>query len=100
MRWLNFNLITPPNLFLQAIGWSREVNSKKLRRGFWLIWHAVVWVIWKSRNNMIFNNKTFEILELVDDIKVLSWQWCLSRLNIETCLYFEWCWNPRFCLRG
>lgn len=42
MRWLDFNLITPPNLFIHALCWSREVNSKKLRRGAWLIWHAVV----------------------------------------------------------
>ena len=100
MRWLNFNIITPPNLFLHALGWSREVSSKKLRRGAWVIWHAVVWVIWTSRNNMIFKAKTFEILELVDHIKLLSWQWCLSRLNIKTFLFYEWCWNPRFCLRG
>lgn len=32
--------------------------------------------------------------------KVLSWQWSLSRLKIATCLFYEWCWNPRFCLGG
>jgi len=42
MNWLNFNFIIPPNLFVHAIGWVREVRSKRLRRGAWLIWHAVV----------------------------------------------------------
>ena len=88
MRWLNFNFITPPNLFIQTFCWYREVGSKKLRRGAWLIWHAVVW---KSRNNRIFNDKIFEVEELVDQIKVLSWQQSLSRLKIETCLFYEWC---------
>lgn len=97
MRWLNFNFIIPPNLFIHAFCWSREVRSKNLRRGVWLIWHAVVW---RSRNSIIFNAKSFEISDLVEQIKVLPWQWSLSRLNIETCLFYEWCWNPQFCLRG
>jgi hypothetical protein len=97
MRWFDVNLITPPNLVIHALCWSREVYSKKLRRGAWLIWHAVVW---RARNNWIFNNKIMGVEKLVDQIKVLSWQWSLSRLKIATCLFYEWCWNPRFCLGG
>jgi hypothetical protein len=100
MCWLNFSFIMPPNLFIHALCWTREVGAKKLRRGAWLIWHAVVWVIWTARNNKIFNDIYTEVEELVDQIKVLSWQWSLSRLKIVTCLFYEWCWNPRFCLRG
>lgn len=72
MNWLNFNFISPPNLFIHAICWSRHVRNKKLRRGAWLIWHAVVWVVWKTRNNWIFNNKTFDVMEMVDEMKLLS----------------------------
>jgi len=99
MDWLNFNFIKPPNLFIHALCWSREVGSKILRKGAWVVWHAVVWVVWKARNNMIFNDKVFEVEELVDQIKVLSWHWSLARLRIEPCLFYEWCWNPQFCLR-
>lgn len=100
MGWLNFNFIIPPNLFTHALCWSREVRSKFLRRGAWLIWHAVVWVVWKSRNERIFNNKIIGVEEMVDQIKVLSWQWSLARLKIATCMFYEWCWNPRYCLGG
>ena len=37
-------------------------------------------------------------MELVEDIKVLSWRWCLTRLKILSCLFYEWSWNPRKCL--
>jgi len=37
MQWLNINFITPPNLFIHAFCWSREVGYKNLRRGAWLI---------------------------------------------------------------
>lgn len=100
IRWLDFTFIMPSNLFVHALCWTREVGSKKLRRAAWLIWHAVVWGVWKSRNDRIFNSKTSETQEVVDQIKVLAWQWSLDRLKIETCLFYEWCWNPRFCLRG
>jgi hypothetical protein len=78
MRWLDFNVITPPNLFIHALCWSREVRTKRLRRGAWLIWHTVVWVVWKARNNRIFNNKIIGVEEMVDQIKAMSWQWSLN----------------------
>ena len=53
MHWLNFNFIIPPNLFLHVLCWTREVWSKNLRQGAWLIWHAVVCVMWKTRNERI-----------------------------------------------
>lgn len=31
---------------------------------------------------------------------MLSWRWCLTRLKIASCLYYEWCWNPKWCLLG
>lgn len=43
MRWLNFNFIILPNLFIHTFCRTREVRSKLLRKGVWLIWHAVVW---------------------------------------------------------
>lgn len=66
MRWLNFNFIILPNLFIHAFCWTREVRSKLLRKGVWCIWHAVVWVVWKSRNNQIFNNISIGVEEMVD----------------------------------
>jgi len=29
---------------------------------------------------------------------MLLWKWSLSRLKIQPCLYYEWRWNPRWCL--
>jgi hypothetical protein len=55
-------------------------------------------MICKARNNKIFNTKEMEVLELVKDIKVLSWRWYLTRLKSPTFLFYEWCWNPMVCL--
>lgn len=52
-KWLGVVLIMPPNMFiLFDCFWDLAVGAQK-RKGYLLIWHAVVWVIWKARNNII-----------------------------------------------
>jgi len=98
MRWLGMNFLTPPNLFLLWENWDGVSVNKKIRSGFRLVWHAVVWSIWRAKNDKIFNNNTGEVDDLVEAVKVLSWRWWLSRLNSPTCLFYEWHWNPKECL--
>jgi hypothetical protein len=100
MSWLQFNFLIPHNLFAHFECWYHEVKSRKVRRGFCLIWLAFIWVIWKRRNEAIFDNGVVEIEVLVDNIKVLAWYWSMSKLKIATCLYYEWFWNPRDCLHN
>jgi hypothetical protein len=38
-----------------------------------------------------------EPLEIVDNIKVLSWTWSAYRLKIPPCLFYEWSWDPGLC---
>jgi hypothetical protein len=73
-------------------------NSKKVTKGLWLIWHTTIWVLWKRRNGKIFNGGNVEVEELVEEIKVLSWRWMLERMHIPSCLFYQWSWNPRYCL--
>lgn len=96
--WLGVNFITPQDLLVHFACSSDEVNSRRLRKAFWLIWHATLWMIWKERNARIFKNQMRSFDEVVDDIKAVSWFWSLSRLRIASCLFYEWCWNPRECL--
>jgi hypothetical protein len=36
-------------------------------------WHAVIWIVWKVRNDMIFNNKVSGVDEMVEQVKVIAW---------------------------
>jgi hypothetical protein len=95
MCWLQFNFLIPHNLFAHFECWYYEATSRRIRRGFCLIWLASIWVIWKRMNEVIFNNGVVEIEDLVENIKVLAWYWSICKLKIATCLYYKWCWNPR-----
>ena len=90
LNWLYINFIIPHNSFVHFECWSGEAPSNQLNRGFWLIRHATIQMIWKERIDRIFKNQFKNYDEVVDDIKALSWCWALSRLRIASCLFYEW----------
>ncbi|KAK2414852.1 hypothetical protein QL285_037392 [Trifolium repens] len=96
-RWLGVIVVMPAtlsSLFEYLSGFAR---TKKARKGFRLVWHNTIWLIWKSRNDVIFNNSVKTASECVEDIKVLTWKWSAYKLKILPCLYYEWCWDPGSC---
>jgi hypothetical protein len=53
----------------------------------------------KSFHHKLFSRKTKKNrYALVEEIKVVSWTWSLARLKLNTCLYYEWVWDPGECL--
>lgn len=98
MRWLDQFFISPPNLFIHWECWLGRERDKNIKNGKGIIWLATIWVLWKTRNDKIFNDNDFEVDDIVEEVKVLAWKWTMSRMHIPACLYFEWCWNPRRCL--
>jgi len=52
------DFIVPHNLFSHVECWMGEARGKALRKGFWLVWHATIWVIWCAWNDKVFNNIT------------------------------------------
>lgn len=89
LKWVDSMFIMPQSVFNHWLCWNAGASNKKMIKGFRLIWHATIWVIWKARNDKIFNDKVKEVLEIVEEVKVLSWRWCLSSLKIPACLYYE-----------
>jgi len=72
MVWMGVNFVIPYNLFSHYECWMREARGKALRKGFALVWHATNWVIWRARNDKVFNNVSKVGEELLDEVKVLS----------------------------
>jgi len=64
-----------------------------------VIWYATVWEIWKERNNRIFNAKASSILQVVDRIKLLTFQWLKVKFATLPFNYHGW-WLSSFTLLG
>ncbi|GAU25512.1 hypothetical protein TSUD_279970 [Trifolium subterraneum] len=97
-RWLGVVLVVPPSLFLLFEMMRGSARCEKIRKGFVIIWHATLWSLWKARNNAIFGNGSINPQGIFEDIKVLSWKWSLTKLNVSPSMFYEWSWDPGDCL--
>lgn len=46
-----------------------------------IIWFPVIWSIWLMWNNIIFKRENFDLIQILDLIKVRSWKWLASRME-------------------
>jgi hypothetical protein len=99
-RWLGFYLVIPPNLFLSFAMWTTWGMNKFVKAGLRLIWCVSIWVLWRARNDCVFNVDVVNSMVIIDTIKLLSWQWFIGRLATTPCLLYEWQWSPIDCLHG
>jgi len=63
-----------------------------------LIWFSCVWTIWKERNRRIFNNKSLELHQLLNKVKLLSFTWLKAKLSNFAYSYHEWWQHPLSCM--
>jgi hypothetical protein len=96
-HWLDIPFSLPHNLF-SIFFCLMETGNKKGRQGMLMIGAAVVWILRRCRNSLLFDNGNGSVTELVDAVKVSSWKWWLSRSSTAQCMFYEWCAEPRLCL--
>jgi len=65
---------------------------------FRIIWFATISVIWKERNNRIFQNTVTAPFVLIDKIKLHSFLWLKSKQVDFVYSYVDWEKNPLFCM--
>lgn len=84
------------NHFLEFAG---TIKGRARRRSRHIIWMATVWVLWITRNNVIFRSASADVIDVVANIKALSWNWFVNRGGKNRgLLYSDWCSNPLGCI--
>jgi len=94
-RWLGFSAAVPfyvPDYFNQL---SYSGGIAKVRRSILqVIWFAMVWKIWKERNNRLFNVKECSVIQVVDKIKSLAFTWLKAKFTSLPFNYHVWWFSP------
>jgi hypothetical protein len=72
--------------------------KKKAHNEIVMLWQAVVWVIWHSRNDVVFSHKTRDASEAVEKIEHIAWGWLLAKKPCSPCLFYEWNVYPLDCI--
>jgi hypothetical protein len=66
-----------------------------------LVWHAVLWTLWRTRNERIFSEKIVGPAEIFDMIQyILFWKWFLAKKINSPCQLYEWYVNLLDCKLG
>lgn len=68
----------------------------KKNKGQFLFWMATTWIIWKARNNMIFNGEVMDTLNVVNQIKHISWGWYMGKAGGAAGVIISDWWNSPF----
>lgn len=65
-----------------------------------IVWYAILWNIWISRNELIFHNKQMSTDQIIEKAQVTVWFWLKG--NVEGFVYplQNWMANPVTCLRS
>ncbi|GAU20711.1 hypothetical protein TSUD_231250 [Trifolium subterraneum] len=89
LRWLDFRFVSPPSISSVFQGFPGFGVGRKIRLEWLLIWHATVWTIWNSQNDVIFARGTVSVESLVDKVKLSSWKWYLAKNPGSPCSFYE-----------
>ena len=80
-----------PKIFIFFQSWCLFVGKGKERKCLMLVGHIALWAIWKVRNDLIFLEKKYSVVRVVDYIHV-SWQRLLAKKEGHHPYFMsDWC---------
>ncbi|XP_058784312.1 uncharacterized protein LOC131659088 [Vicia villosa] len=80
--------------------WSSYCRAKKVKRGKeGTVWLAIIWSLWSRRNDIVFNNATWNSRDVVWSYKALIWRRSyIGKITHPNCNFYEFSNNPLFYL--
>ena len=99
-NWLGISLVPSGDFRSHFIQFTKMVGMPRASHLYFkIIWFATIWVIWKERNNRIFQNTVTVPLVLIDKIKLHSFLWLKSKQVDFVYSYLDW-WKKPVVMHG
>lgn len=95
LNWLGVCATCLSNVMYHFSQFCTSSGCGTSRRSFMsLIWFASTWIIWKERNDRLFQDKENSPMHLLKKIKLLSFWWLKSNFKVFHYNFHLWCQNP------
>ncbi|GAU46742.1 hypothetical protein TSUD_286020 [Trifolium subterraneum] len=98
IKWLGVVVVLPADPIMSygiLVGCG---GNKKIRKSLSIVWMDFVWVLWRVRNDRVFNNVDGSVEDVIERIQRISWQWYLHKTTMGSSLLYEWIWDPGDCM--
>jgi hypothetical protein len=97
--WIGISGVDPHNCRDHFYQFIHYTGYSKARRSFLqLIWLLCVWLVWKERNNRLFNDSDTSIDQLLEKAKYHSLWWLKAHNTVFVRGTQMWWSDPLFCL--
>jgi hypothetical protein len=88
-KWFGFSSVVHPDSFVFMGMFCLAGGCGKGLKWLLTVWHAMMWTIWRARNEFIFSSKVPLLEECFDTIKRTSWKWLVGKEKGGICIYYE-----------
>lgn len=88
-EWIGIGIYKADDIKESFLLWIYFCKKQKMRKGKeGVVWLAVVWSLWKIRNDIIFRGDTCNISYIVWEIKALVWRWTfIGKITQPNCIF-------------
>lgn len=99
LKWISVQLVFPANSSMSLLLISKLMRGRKGKKiVVRLLWKCIVWLLWKRKNALVFQNQQQQKERLVEDLKGRTWNYAIAKELVKDEINFEkWCNNPN-CL--
>ncbi|XP_058785013.1 uncharacterized protein LOC131659917 [Vicia villosa] len=93
--WLGIERVNSQNMVDHLLRFCDLLADKVRPKKIILIWLAMCRTIWCKRNAIIFKAEAVSVADIVDKVKLISWQWnMMGNKYFASCSFFFWNQHP------
>jgi hypothetical protein len=97
--WIGVPVVASFSLRDHLVQFIRSAGASRARRSFLqLIWLVCVWVVWTERNHRVFRGSVSSTSQMLDKIKLLSYQWLKPTCVTLASNHHSWWSSPFLCM--
>lgn len=95
IEWTGTSWASPSEVNCHRLCFASLLGYGKMEKRLGGLWICVIWVLWKWRNAVLFDEKEWDFRRIEAEIKCRYWSWCAARGEADLGLsYLSWARTP------